>query len=38
MLFESTQMGYEQLEAAFVAVQVLDADPGYEANANEAFN
>ena len=36
--FQKYSKGYEQLEASFVAVQVLDADPGYEANANEAFN
>ena len=36
--FQKYSKGYEQLEAAFVAVQVLDADPAYEAQANESFN
>ena len=36
--FQKYSKGYEQLEAAFVAVQVLEADPQHEVNANEAFN
>ena len=36
--FQKYQKGYEQTEAAIVAVQLLEPDPIYEAHANEAFN
>ena len=36
--FKKYQKGYDQLETAFVAVQLLDANPDYEDQANEAFN
>ena len=36
--FQKYQKGYDQLEAAFIAVQLLEPDPAYEAQANEAFN
>ena len=36
--FKKLQKGYDQLETAFIAVQLLDANPDYEDQANEAFN
>ena len=35
--FRKYEKGYEQLETAIVAVQLLDPDPALEAQANEAF-
>ena len=36
--FQKYSKGYEQVEAAVVAVQMLEPDPAYEAQANDFFN
>ena len=36
--FQKLQKGYDQLEQAFIALQLLEPDPAYETQANAAFN
>ena len=36
--FQKLQKGYDQLEQAFIALQLLEPDPAYETQANNAFN
>ena len=36
--FQKLQKGYDQLEQAFIALQLLEPDPAYETQAVNAFN